>query len=313
MTITAVSPPAPGATAGAGGIRELRIPGVHATEALRLPVDATGALSGADLRHTGLTYLFQRTTGDEPYARTVVAGPWSALNVADAGDAEQTMSRVFAVPARRRFAATAWVAPFASAPDPALDRLAGYRGPVTATSSDRADGQPRWRASAALDGDPRTAWLGSIADGHTPWLAWQTPRPTTVRALRLLAPSIPVARPTQVRLIWPGGATPALPVDPGGRVALPARGERAALSSHRSSPPPPRRRASAADRRAVGIAEVHGVRGLPAIRAAGFHGAPCGAVRVRVERRRHAACASPARRLPSRRAAPCSRARAARR
>ncbi|HEY6522165.1 MAG TPA: alpha-(1-_3)-arabinofuranosyltransferase family protein [Solirubrobacteraceae bacterium] len=281
VTITAVSPPAPGATAGAGGIRELRIPGVHATEALRLPVDATDALAGADLRHTGLTYLFQRTTGDEPYARTVVAGPWSALNVADAGDAEQTMNRVFSVPARRRFAATAWVAPFASAPDPALDRLAGYRGPVTATSSDRADGQPRWRASAALDGDPRTAWLGSIAGGHTPWLAWQTPRPTTVRALRLLAASIPVARPTQVRLTWPGGATPALPVDPGGRVALPraVSARRFRLTILTAAAPA---RASAADRRAVGIAEVLGVRGLPAIRAAGFHGAPCGAVRVRV-------------------------------
>ena len=283
VTITAVSPPAPGATAGAGGIRELRIPGVHPTQALRLPVDATDALAGADLRRTGLTYLFSRATGDEPYARSTVTGPWSALNVADAGDAEQTMSRVFSVPARRRFAATAWVAPFASAPDPALDRLAGYLGPVVATSSDRADGQPRWRASQALDGDPGTAWLGSIADGHTPWLAWQTPHPTTIRALRLLPPSIPVARATQVRLTWPGGATPALPVDPGGRVALPRavsarRFRLTILTAAVTGPAHP----SAADRRAVGIAELRGVRGLPAIRATGFHGAPCGAVRVGV-------------------------------
>jgi hypothetical protein len=283
VAITAVSAPQPGAAAGAGGLRELRIPGLHPTQALRLPVDATRALAGANLHHTRLTYLFQRTTGDQPYARTVVTGPWSALKVADAGDAEQTLSRDFTVPARRRFAATAWVAPFASAPDPALDRLAGYRGPVVATSSDRADGEPRWRASQALDGDPRTAWLGSIADGHAPWLAWQASRPTTVRALRLVAPAIPVARPTQVRLTWPGGATPALPVDPSGRVALPhavsaKRFRLTVLTAAVTGPAHP----SEADRSAVGIAEVRGIRGLPAIRAAGFHGAPCGAVRLRV-------------------------------
>ena len=32
----------------------------------------------------------------------------------------------------------------------------------------------------------------------------------------------------------------------------------------------------------MGIAELRGVRGLPAIRSGGFRGAPCGAVRVRV-------------------------------
>jgi arabinofuranan 3-O-arabinosyltransferase len=283
VAITAVTPPQPGAgaSASAGGIRQLRIPGLHPTEALRLPVDAARALTGADLRHTSLTYLFQRTTGDDPFARNVVTGPWSALKVADAGDAEQTMSRAFEVPVRRRFAATAWVAPFASAPDPALDRLAGYRGPVEATSSDRFDGEPRWRASQALDGDPRTAWLGSIADGHAPWLAWQTSRLTTVRALRLVAPDIPVAQPTQVRLTWPGGATPALPVTASGRVALPraVSARRFRLTVLTAAAPAG---ATAPDRSAVGIAEVRGIRGLPAIRATGFRGAPCGAVRMRV-------------------------------
>jgi arabinofuranan 3-O-arabinosyltransferase len=283
VAITAVGPPEPGAKAGAGGIRELRIPGVHPTQALRLPVDAAQALAGADLRHVGLTYLFARTTGDDPYARNLARGPWSALAVTDAGDAEQTMSRDFQVPARRRFTATAWVAPFAAASDPALDRLAGYRGPVVAASSDRADGEPRWRASQALDGDPGTAWMGSIVDGHTPWLSWQTPRPSTVRALRLLAPATPVARPTQVRLTWPGGTTPALPVDASGRVSLPRavsarRFRLTVLTAAVTGPAHP----STADRGTVGIAEIRGVRGLPVIRAAGFHGAPCGAVRVRV-------------------------------
>ena len=57
----------PGPTVTAG-IRELRIPGVHATEALRPPVLAERALAGADLARS-LTYLFQRTTGDDPFRR----------------------------------------------------------------------------------------------------------------------------------------------------------------------------------------------------------------------------------------------------
>ena len=281
VTITAIGPSAPGARAGAGGIRELRIPGIHATQALRLPVDAARALRGSDLRRVGLAYLFERETGDDPFQRGSASGPWSALNVTDATDAEQTMSRVFELPARRSFAAGAWVTPFAITPDAALDRLAGYRGPVVATSSDRVDGEPRWRASQALDGDPATAWMGSVAGGRTPWLQWQTPRPTMVRALRLVAPHVPVARPTQVRLFWPGGASPALPVDGRGRIALPrtVTARRFRLEVLTATAPAG---ASAADRRAVGIAEIRGARGLPQVHAPGFAGAPCGAVRVRV-------------------------------
>ena len=197
VTITAVGPPAPGAAAGAGGIRELTIPGVRPSQALRLPLDAATALRGHNLARVSLTYLFQRTTGDDPFSRNVSHGPWSALDVADAGDAEQTMNRAFAVPARRRFTATAWVAPFAAAPDPELDRLAGYRGPVVATSSSRFDGEPRFRASQALDGAPGTAWVGDDVPGQPAWLAWRTPRPATIHVLRLLAPALPVGRPTR--------------------------------------------------------------------------------------------------------------------
>ena len=74
VTITEVTPPAPGATAGAGGIRELRIPGVRATEQLRVPVDAAAALLGANLDRVSLDYLFRRTTGDDPFARDTTLG-----------------------------------------------------------------------------------------------------------------------------------------------------------------------------------------------------------------------------------------------
>ena len=61
-----------------GGLYELRIPGVHATEALRLPVDAEHALAGRDLSHSDLAYLFTRTTGDYPLRRNPLHGPWQA-------------------------------------------------------------------------------------------------------------------------------------------------------------------------------------------------------------------------------------------
>ena len=81
----------------AGGIRELRIPGVHATEQLRLPIDAANALRGANLDRVALTYLFERTTDDQP------------LTV---GGGESVMRRVFQVPVARAFTASAWVGTF---------------------------------------------------------------------------------------------------------------------------------------------------------------------------------------------------------
>ena len=112
------------------------------------------------------------------------------------GDAEQTMRRVFEVPATRQFSATAWVTPFSQAPDDALDRLAGYRGPVTATSSSRVDGEPRWRASMALDGDPQTAWVADWSAGAPPWLSVTLGSAVRVTTLTLTPAVVPVRRPT---------------------------------------------------------------------------------------------------------------------
>ena len=125
-------------------------------QALRVPVDAAQDLRGANLERVSLDYLFERITGDNPYQRDLAHGPWSALNVRQPGDAEQQMRRVFELPAARSFTASAWVQPFSQTSDAALDRLAGYRGPVVATSSSRFDGEPQWRASRAFDGNPGT-------------------------------------------------------------------------------------------------------------------------------------------------------------
>jgi arabinofuranan 3-O-arabinosyltransferase len=283
VTLTSVSPPSPGAVAGAGGISELRIPGVKASEELRAPLDAAQALAGQDLGGTALTYLFERTTGDDPFRRDLAPGPYSALNVRDAGDAEQTMRRVFDLPGSRVFSASAWVSVNPQAGDDILDRLAGYRGPVQATSSGRFDGAPQWRASHALDGDARTAWIGDYVPSRPAWLQWHTRRPVSVATLRLLAPVEPVRRPTQVRIIWTGGSTPPLPVGAGGEVVLPhtavARSFRIEILSATAPGG-----ASAADQRAVGIAEVRGASGLPTVSAPRRQAiaVPCGSARVRI-------------------------------
>ncbi|MGO9819022.1 MAG: alpha-(1-_3)-arabinofuranosyltransferase family protein [Solirubrobacteraceae bacterium] len=262
VALTKVSPPEHGVAAGAGGIRELQIPGVHAMQALRLPVDAATDLRGANLDGVSLAYLFQRITGDDPYQRDLAHGPWSALNVRQPGDAEQQMRRVFELPAARSFTASGWVEPFSQTSDAALDRLAGYRGPVVATSSSRFDGEPQWRASRAFDGNPATAWIGDWVPGA--WLRWSDGGPMTVSRLRLLAPTIAVRRPTRVELVWPGGSSGPLAVSPDGDVTLRsvvhARQFRLEVLSAASPAG-----ATPAQRRAVGIAEIEGVSGLPRV------------------------------------------------
>ena len=281
VTLTRVAPASRGAT-GAGGISELRIPGIHAQERLRLPVDAARALSGPDLSRVRLLYLFSRTTGDDPYAR--VAGlSGTTLDVRAPGDAEQTMARAFTLPVARRFAASGWVTPFAQTPDDALDRLGGYRGAVRATSSSRFDGTPRWRASSALDGDPATAWIGDYRSSGSAWLQWQLPRPITVARMRLTPAVELVRRPTSIRLLWPGGRTPPLAVGVGGAVTLPhrARARRFRIEILAAAAPAG---STAGQRRAVGIADVQDVPGLPTVthpQRAGF-ASPCGSVRLRV-------------------------------
>jgi hypothetical protein len=283
VALTGVTHPAGAAAAGAGGITELRIPGVHASEALRPPVDAASALAGRNLDAVAITYLFDRTTGDHPYRRDLAHAPYSAFDVNTPGDAEQAIDRVFELPAARRFQVTAWVNVLAQTPDDVLDRIAGYHGPVVATSSSRVDGIPEWRASHALDGDPRTAWVGDWNPPAPAWIQWRAAGLQTVRALRLVPPAVPVRRPSRVRVLWQGGSTPPLTVAAGGIVKLPhvvaARSFR--LEVLRASAPAG---ASAADARAVGIAEIRGVDRLPlmATPARARVVLACGAVRMRV-------------------------------
>ncbi len=251
---------------GAGGIRELRIPGARVREALRPPVLAERALAGRDLDATGLTYLFERTTGDDPFRRHPKRGTAGAVLVRDRQDGERGIERRIAPPAAREWEADGWGTVDARAPDSAVDELAGTRGGATFESSGRFEGRPGLRASRAFDGTPRP-WIGSWLDGRTAWLEWTVPRRATVQELRLEPARETVRRPMLVRLRAGGTTTEALPVAADGRVELPEplRGRTFRLEILRAAFPPG---ASGVERqrRAVGIRELTGA-GLPIVRA----------------------------------------------
>ncbi|HZB76944.1 MAG TPA: alpha-(1-_3)-arabinofuranosyltransferase family protein, partial [Solirubrobacteraceae bacterium] len=162
-----------GVPEGAGGIRELRIPGVNVREALRPPVLAERALAGRDLDGTGLTYLFERTAGDDPFRRDPRRGTAGAVLVRDRQDGERGIERAIAPPAARAWRADGWGTVDARAEDSAIDALVG--GPVGFESSGRFEGRPGFRASSAFDSSPRP-WIGSWLDGRTAWIEWKTRR-----------------------------------------------------------------------------------------------------------------------------------------
>lgn len=131
------------------GLAEVSIPGVTLTRVARMPErlsDLAASLDAAGRRALAATPL------DVLMSRVI------ARTSTDEDDEERFLVRDFRLPDARSFTATAVVRVGAGVPDPVLDRVAGYRGPVQATSSSRAFDAPLFRASQAVDGDTRTAW-----------------------------------------------------------------------------------------------------------------------------------------------------------
>ncbi len=252
------------AAGGGGGIRELAIPGVHATETLRPPVLVQRALAGTRLDRDSLTYVFSRTTGDQPFARQPFDPDPQFGSIDYPGDGETVLARSFTAPAARRWRAQAWVSSSATAPDPALDRLVGYHGPDSFRSSSRFQGRPAYRASSAFDPHaPAAGWVGEWYSGQPAWLQVSAHHRLTIRRLRLAPSSAPVRRPTLIEIRYPGATTPPLRVAAGGEVTLPRRfsADRfriQVLAAGFPSFTPPSKRGV----RAVGIGRVEGIAGL---------------------------------------------------
>jgi hypothetical protein len=263
---------------GAGGIRELRIPGVRATEALRPPLLVEHALHGADLRRADLTYLFDRTTGDDPLRPNVVTGARSRGLVRDQQDGERGWTRAIAPPAARAWRADAWVSAAPETPDHVLDAWVGG-GATAFDGSSRFEGLGRNRASSAFDGDSRRAWIAGWIGSRGAWLQWRTPVPRTLRTLRLERAPVRLRFPTRVRVVADGRPTAPLAVAADGSVALPAplrartvRIEVLDAAFPRGTPGIDRQR------RAVGVGEVSG-DGVPRAvvrHGGGALGLPCG-------------------------------------
>jgi arabinofuranan 3-O-arabinosyltransferase len=275
---------------GPGGLREVRIPGLHIRELLRSPVVLGRDLAGTDLRHDSLSYVFERTTGDDPFRRNPF-GTTTVLNdPQDRGDAEAQIERLIFAPAARSYAVDAWVYPAVTAADSTLDRLAGYTGPDTFNSSSRFQDQPAYRASSAFSGRAGAGWIGLWAptEAPAPWISWSTSHPTRVSSLRLAPSSRPVRRPTEVRLSWPGGSSGPLPVGADGIVALPsAATARSFRLTVLGAAFPATATARQRQARAVGIGAVS-VPGLSQVRVptSGSLHASCGTVAISVGGRR---------------------------
>ena len=251
------------------GIAEVQVPGVHVRELLRPPVLAERALRGTDLSHTPLTYVFERTTAAAPLQRgpapKTVTAHGDELQaevklITEAQDPETGISRTIDPPAARRWTVSGLASVSPTAPDPALDRIAGTdTHGASYTSSGRLEGLPEYRASAAFDRSPATAWVAPFGPGQPAWIAWTTPAAQTLRRLVLVRSALPVQFPTEVAVSTGGGepSTGPIAVAPGGAITLPhpLRGRSFRLTVVR---------AAGSARAAVAIAELLGA-GMPSV------------------------------------------------
>ena len=148
------------------GFAEIAVPGVRATETVRLPqrfqelVGQLGAGGRALLARGPLDVVLQRQ-GDpqRPFL-----------------DEERALDREFWLPDGRDFTLSGHLARGPDLPDQAVDGLVGgMPAGVAAGSSSRWFGNADARASQAIDGDPRTAWApASSRPGE--WLELRFPR-----------------------------------------------------------------------------------------------------------------------------------------
>jgi hypothetical protein len=188
-------------------------PPVRVHEILRMPTDLLTAAGPASVDQP-LVLLMRRQ-------RVIPVPPRS--------DPELSMVRQFTLPTGRGFGVAGQARLATSVPDDRVDRLLGYTGPVVATSSAHLPGAPQDRASAALDGNPATAWVTPYSTIDGEFLDLTLPAPTTLDHLDLqVVADGRHSVPTRLRISTPEGEhrTVTLPAvkdraEPNATVAVP--------------------------------------------------------------------------------------------
>jgi len=156
------------------GFAEVDLDGIRLEELVRPPVDVVEATDG-DLDGHRLTYVLTRL-------RT---NPQEPVRV----DEEPALRRLLDVPGERGFEVAGDARLSAAAPSQQIDRLLGLtpasRGGLTARASEYLPGDLASRASAAVDGDPATAWTTPLNRLMGQWVEVTVPEPVTVDHLDL--------------------------------------------------------------------------------------------------------------------------------
>jgi arabinofuranan 3-O-arabinosyltransferase len=166
---------APGALgASEVGFTEISIPGVTADEVIVLPRDLLTVAGERSLEHDLAVVLTRLRVHPSEAVRR---------------DEERALDRLVELPTAREWAPAVTARLNAWADDPVIDAALGLPladdGGVTATSSRRLFGDPRARASSAVDGDRGTWWSPAFTDPRGDWIELELPEPVTVDRLDL--------------------------------------------------------------------------------------------------------------------------------
>jgi len=188
-----------GTRAGYGGINgvgfsEVRIPGVHADQTVRLPTDLLQRAGTASLQHT-LVLEMSRLRYD-PSARY-------------RQDEELDLARTFTLPTARGFTLTGQARVDPNAPDTVLDSVLGTTGPgVAYSASAHLAGDTAARASSAFDGAATTAWTTPFGNPIGQWVEATLAAPITMDHLNLaVVADGKHSVPTQLQLSTDSGTT----------------------------------------------------------------------------------------------------------
>ncbi len=158
------------------GLAELDIPGVRVDEVVRLP-SALLREAGPRAQSHPLAIVLSRL-------RASAADPTR-------GDEERFLRRAFRLPDERRFEGVSGSARISQAvADDVIDGLVGLptpiEGGVAARSDSRLPGDLRSRASAAIDGDPTTAWQPGLLGQSGHWIEVESGGPISLDRLDLV-------------------------------------------------------------------------------------------------------------------------------